>query len=156
MTETKKNTKKGDTAVQKLTRAEKALLVKELASAKTVGSGIANVGKSHFAAFVDFIREQGVIGLAVGLALGTAAGASVKQIVDGIINPIVGFLIGGLDLAQLKWVVVAPGKASRGGLIFSWGAVLSSIITLFVTALVIYWLVRATKLDRIDKKKEDK
>lgn len=153
MAETKKTTKK--TVGQKLTRAEKALLVKELAAAKIAGSEIATVSKTHFMAFLDFVREQGVIGLAVGLALGTAAGASVKQIVDGLINPIVGFLIGGIDLAQLKWVVVAPGKGSRGGLIFSWGAVLSSLITLIVTALVIYWLVRATKLDRIDKKKED-
>ena len=32
--------------------------------------------------FVDFVREQGVIGLAVGLAVGVAAGAAVKSIVD--------------------------------------------------------------------------
>ena len=31
--------------------------------------------------FVDFVREQGVIGLAVGLAIGVAAGNLVKIIV---------------------------------------------------------------------------
>ncbi len=152
-----KNTKDDkNTTFSKLSRAEKALLMKELAAAKIGGAEIAKVGKSHLIAFLDFIREQGVIGLAVGLALGTAAGASVKQIVDGLISPIVGFLIGGIDLAQLKWVVVAPGSGGRGGLVFSWGAVVSSLITLVVTALVIYWLIRVTKLDRIDKQKADK
>lgn len=154
MVEAKKNNK--ETTASRLSRAEKALLMKELASAKLHGTEIASVGRTHLIGFLDFVREQGVIGLAVGLALGTAAGASVKQIVDGLISPIVGFLIGGIDLAQLKWIVVAPGSNGHGGLIFSWGAVISSLITLLATALVIYWLVRVTKLDRIDKQKEDK
>ena len=34
----------------------------------------------HAKGFVDFVREQGVVGLAVGLAIGTAAGAAVKEI----------------------------------------------------------------------------
>lgn len=104
--------------------------------------------------FINFVREQGVVGLAVGLAIGTAAGASVKQIVDGFINPIVGFIIGGIDLGQLTWVVIAPDEAGKGGLVFSYGAILSSLITLLATALVIYWLVHVAKLDKLDKKKE--
>ncbi|MDB5166948.1 MAG: putative Large-conductance mechanosensitive channel-like protein [Candidatus Saccharibacteria bacterium] len=115
---------------------------------------IANVGKTQFGQFLGFVREQGVVGLAVGLAIGTAAGAAVKQIVDGLINPIVGFVIGGIDLSQLKWVVVASGKGGKGGLAFSWGAILSSLITLVATAFVIYWLIHIAKLDRLDKKKQ--
>jgi large-conductance mechanosensitive channel len=42
----------------------------------------------HAKGFVDFVREQGVVGLAVGLAIGTAAGAAVKEIVDQFINPL--------------------------------------------------------------------
>ena len=103
--------------------------------------------------FFNFVREQGVVGLAVGLAIGTAAGAAVKEIVDGLINPIVGFIIGGVDLANLKWVVVAPDAAGDGGLVFSWGAVLSALITLIATALVVYWAIHAAKLDRLDKAK---
>ena len=104
--------------------------------------------------FLTFVREQGVIGLAVGLAIGTAAGAAVKQIVDGFINPIVGFLIGGIDLAKLKWVIVAARPDGTGGLALGWGAILSALITLIATALVIYALVHFAKLDRIDKKKD--
>ena len=116
---------------------------------------IASAGKSQLAQFLDFVREQGVIGLAIGLAIGTAAGAAVKQIVDGFINPIIGFIIGGIDLSQLKWVVVGPGLDGKGGLVFSWGAILSSVITLLATAFVIYWLIHIAKLDKLDKKKKD-
>lgn len=104
--------------------------------------------------FMTFVREQGVVGLAVGLAIGSAAGASVKQIVDGFINPIVGFLIGGVDLSQLSWVVVKANNNGKGGLELDLGAILSSLITLVATALVVYWLIHIAKLDRIDKKKQ--
>ena len=36
------------------------------------------IKKSHLAGFATFIREQGVVGLAVGLAIGAAAGDTVK------------------------------------------------------------------------------
>lgn len=108
----------------------------------------------HGSGFMTFVREQGVVGLAVGLAIGTAAGASVKQIVDGLINPIVGFLIGGVDLDKLSWVVVPANAQGKGGLELDWGAVLSSLITLLATAIVIYWLIHVAKLDRLDKKKQ--
>jgi large conductance mechanosensitive channel len=131
----------------------KPRIIAKVQQVKVNPRAIAGASKSQLAQFFDFVREQGVVGLAVGLAIGTAAGAAVKQIVDGFINPIVGFLIGGIDLSKLQWVVVGPREDGTGGLAFSWGAILSSLITLFATAFVIYWLVRIAKLDRLDKKK---
>jgi len=131
---------------------EKTTKIKE--NTKVKGKKVVSVGRDHARGFMDFVREQGVVGLAVGLAIGTAAGASVKQIVDGFINPIVGFLIGGVDLSRLNWIVVTPNKEGHGGLILAWGSILSSLITLLATAFVIYWLVKVAKLDKLDKKKE--
>lgn len=100
--------------------------------------------------FVDFVREQGVIGLAVGLAIGVAAGQAVASIVDNFINPIVGFILGGTDLSQLKW---ETGLENNGvELVFGWGAIVSAIITLLATAFVIFYIIRAMKLDKLDKK----
>ncbi len=113
----------------------------------------ANVFTTHSNGFMNFVREQGVIGLAVGLAVGASAGAAVKQIVDGLINPIVGFIIGGINLSKLSWVIVEPDDDGTGGLVLAWGAVVSSLITLVATALVVYWAIHAAKLDRLDKKK---
>lgn len=109
---------------------------------------------SYIRGFMDFVREQGVIGLAVGLAIGTSAGASVKVIVDQFINPIVGFLIGGIDLSKMAWTVVGHNADGKGGLVIGWGAILSSLITLLATAAVIYWLIHFAKLDKLDKKKD--
>jgi len=139
-----------------MSRAKKTQLreavVLELAKEGT--TKLVSVGAKEAGGFITFVREQGVVGLAVGLAIGTAAGAAVKQIVDGFINPIVGFLIGGVDLTKLKWVVVAPHADGTGGLALSWGAILSALITLIATAFVIYALVHVAKLDKIDKKKD--
>lgn len=105
-----------------------------------------------FREFLDFVREQGVIGLAVGLAIGVAAGAAVKAIVDGIISPLVGFVLGGADLTNLVWETGITRSGEE--LVFAWGAVANSIIVLLATAFVIFYLVKGLKLDRLDKKKE--
>lgn len=115
---------------------------------------VATLGTTHVkgqvGGFVDFIRAQGVIGLAIGLAIGTAAGDTVKKLVEGFINPIVQFIVGSGDrLSTATWHFELFGRSAD----FAWGAALSSLITLLATALVIYWLVNVFKLDKLDKKK---
>jgi large conductance mechanosensitive channel len=104
--------------------------------------------------FMNFVREQGVVGLAVGLAIGTAAGATVKAIVDGLINPIVGFIIGGNDLAKLAWHTGLYRGSKE--LVIAWGLVANSAITLLAVAGVIFYIVHGLRLDKLDRKKEDK
>lgn len=107
--------------------------------------------KKHVNGFFDFIRNQGVIGLAIGLAIGVAAGDTVKKIVEGFINPIVQFIVGSQDkLVNATWTFEAWGRSAT----FAWGAAVSSLITLIATALVIYWLVNIFRLDKLDKKKD--
>ena len=105
--------------------------------------------KGHSNGFVDFIREQGVIGLAVGLAIGTAAGDTVKKLVEGFINPIVQFLVGSSTLTDATLTVNLWGRTAD----FKWGAFVSSLITLLATALVVYVIIHMLKLDKLDKKK---
>ena len=106
--------------------------------------------KGQLAGFVDFIRTQGVIGLAVGLAIGAAAGDTVKKLVEGFINPVVQFIVGSQDaLATAEWQMELFGREAD----FKWGAFVSSLITLIATAFVIYLIIHFAKLDRLDKKK---
>ena len=108
-------------------------------------------GSKHASGFVEFIRTQGVIGLAIGLAIGTAAGDTVKKLVEGFIAPIVQFIVGSRDgLETAAWHVELFGRTAD----FKWGAFVSSAIALLATALVIYWVIHVLKLDRLDKKKE--
>ncbi len=121
------------------------------AKAQAASARAARFGTGQAAGFINFIREQGVIGLAVGLAVGTAAGASVKALVDNFINPIVGFILGGADLSKMMWKTGLVNGDKE--LIFGWGAIISSLITLLATALVVYLIIHGAKLDRLDKKK---
>ena len=136
--------------------AKKAALEarKEAARAKTQAAKakLNRLGGGQAAGFLNFIREQGIIGLAVGLAVGTAAGASVKAIVDNFINPIVGFILGGKDLSSLVWDTGL--KNGTVELSFGWGAIISSLLTLIATALVVYLIIHGARLDRLDKKKQ--
>lgn len=105
----------------------------------------------HAAGFMNFIREQGVVGLAVGLAIGTAAGDTVKQLVSAFIDPIVALLIGSQDGLKAAEFTVTLGD--RTGT-FAWGAFVSSLITLLAVAGVVYAIVHFLKLDKADKKKD--
>ena len=123
-----------------------------VAAARERAAAVKGKSASHIGGFMTFIREQGVIGLAVGLAVGTAAGASVKALVDHFISPIVGFILGGADLSKIVWKTGL--KNGDVELSFGFGAIVSSIITLLATALVVYLIIHGAKLDRLDKKKE--
>ncbi len=129
--------------------AAKAKATEKAKAAKTKAVNVAPT--KHAGGFVDFIRTQGVVGLAVGLAIGTAAGATVKTIVEGFITPIVQFIVGThKGLESNIWHLELWGRTAD----FKWGAAVSSAITLLATALVIYWIVNVFKLDRLDKKKD--
>lgn len=134
---TEKTTIKSETAAQRAARLAK---IKETRVSKTT------------LGFVDFIREQGVVGLAVGLAMGAAAGAAVKAIVDGFVAPVIGFILGGSTLQTKVWNT----GLERGGkeLIIAWGIAVNAVIILLATGLVIYVAVKGFKLDKLDKKKD--
>lgn len=101
--------------------------------------------------FMGFVREHGVVGLAVGLAIGTQVGAAVKAVVDGFINPLVGMVVGntkGLEAAQFTLTI-----GDRSG-DFLWGSVVSALITLLAVSAVIYYVVMGLRLDKADKPKK--
>lgn len=111
---------------------------------------VKGAARGHGSGFVNFIREQGVIGLAVGLAIGTAAGDTVKKLVEGFVSPVVQFLVGSnKGLESAVWHMELAGRTAD----FKWGAFVSSLITLLATAFVIYLVVHFAKLDKLDRKK---
>ncbi len=102
--------------------------------------------KGKVSGFMDFIREQGVVGLAIGFVLGGAVSKTVSSLVDNIINPLVGLAMGKVDLVD-KAIVV-------GNATIKWGAFVSTIIDFVIIAAVVYFGFKALGLDKLDKKKE--
>ncbi len=96
---------------------------------------------------MEFIRHQGVVGLAVGFILGGAVSKVVTALVTDIINPILGVALGAVD--GLK-----SAKLSIGSADILIGDFLSVTIDFLVIAAVVYYGVKGLGLDRLDKKKE--
>ncbi len=99
--------------------------------------------------FMSFVREQGVVGIAVGIAVGLQAAALVSTFVEWFINPLVGILLQGTDLSGIK-SDVEIGDAS---VTFGWGMILQALITFLATAFVVYFVVEKSGLTKADKKK---
>jgi large conductance mechanosensitive channel len=97
--------------------------------------------------FLDFIREQGVVGLAVGFILGGAVSKVVAALVTDIINPIIGVWLGRAE--NLKDASFAVGEAT-----ILWGDFISVVIDFLVVALVVYLGVKWLGIGNLDKKKQ--
>lgn len=96
--------------------------------------------------FINFIREQGVVGLAVGFIFGGAISKIVSAIVSDIINPFIEVILlpaGGLKDLSLK----------IGPINILWGHFITVLVDFLVIALVVYFGVKLFKLDKLDKKK---
>jgi len=97
--------------------------------------------------FLNFVREQGVVGLAVGFILGGALSKVVSSLVADIISPVLGIILGSAQNFAEAYIQVGPAK-------IMWGSFVNTLIDFLVIALVVYFGVRALKLDKLDKKKE--
>jgi large conductance mechanosensitive channel len=97
--------------------------------------------------FLEFIRTQGVVGLAVGFILGGAVSKVVSALVTDIINPLLGVLLGAVD--GLKEMTFSLGSAE-----LLVGNFIGVVIDFLVIAAVVYYGVKGLKLDTLDKKTE--
>lgn len=97
--------------------------------------------------FIKFIREQGVVGLAVGFILGTAIGKVVSSLVDDLIQPIIGLILGSAE--GLNTMSLTIGKAQ-----LHIGSFITTLIDFIIIAAVIFFLFKWLRLDKLDSKKE--
>lgn len=96
--------------------------------------------------FIEFIREQGVVGLAVGFILGGAVSKVVSALVTDIVNPVLGLILGATG--ELKTASLNIGSAK-----ILYGDLISVVIDFIVIALVVYYGVKFIGIERLDKKK---
>ena len=98
-----------------------------------------------FRNFLDFIRERGVVGLAVGFMLGGAISKVVTALVNDVINPLVGLLLPGSDDLASKKVTLSSATVL-------WGDFVKVLIDFLVITLVVYIGVRLLRIGQADKK----
>lgn len=95
--------------------------------------------------FIEFIRKQGVVGLAVGFILGGAVSKVVASLVNDIVNPVIGLALG--KVSGLKEAFFSIGEAK-----VMWGSFVNTAIDFSVIAFVVYFGVKVLKLDKLDNK----
>ena len=97
--------------------------------------------------FIEFIREKGVLGLAVGIIVGGAITKLVNSIVENLINPLIGFVTGSANnLNAISYTIPMTSVT------FHWGALISSLIDFLAVMLVVYLIFVKSPLNKIDKK----
>jgi len=100
------------------------------------------------AGFIRFLREQGVVGLAIGFILGGAVSKVVTAFVTDIVNPLVGLLLGSTE--GLKQASIRLGESNA----IMWGDFVSVLVDFLIIAAVVYFGFKGLGLDKLDKKKE--
>lgn len=101
----------------------------------------------HLAGFLDFVREQGVVGLAVGFILGGAISKVVASFAGDIITPVIGVLLGSGEVLQ-------AASTTIGAVTIRWGNFLAVLLDFLIIALVVYFGVKLLGIDKLDKPKK--
>ena len=93
--------------------------------------------------FIDFVRERGVMGLAIGFVLGGAVSRVTTSFSSDVINPALVYLFGGTQrLGDFHIGTVAVGKFA------------AAIVDFCVLALAVYVLFKVLGLSSLDKPKQ--
>jgi len=97
--------------------------------------------------FIQFIREQGVVGLAIGFILGGAVSGVVASFIKDIINPLIGLILGSTSSLQNMGFDILSAHIALGNFI-------SVLINFIIVAAVVYYGFKMLGLEKLDKKKE--
>jgi large conductance mechanosensitive channel len=97
--------------------------------------------------FMEFVRKQGVVGLAVGFIIGLATAAVVTALVGDLINPIIGAIIGQGSLDTLTFTI--------GDAVFNYGHFIGVLINFVIILAVVYLLFKVLRLEKLDIEEEE-
>lgn len=96
-----------------------------------------------FSSFIEFVRERGVMGLAIGFVLGTSVQKVVTAFVGDIVNPFIGIFLGRAE--GFAKFTIGP---------FAIGDFISVSMDFLILLAIIYIIFKSLGLDRLDKPKE--
>ncbi|MBD3365733.1 large conductance mechanosensitive channel protein MscL [candidate division WWE3 bacterium] len=93
--------------------------------------------------FIEFIRKQGVVGLAIGFLLGGAVSKLVNSLVNDLINPIIGLVLGPVEALQDFTVAVGSSTIKVGSFV-------SNLLDFVIIAGVVYFVFKGLGLQKLD------
>ena len=95
--------------------------------------------------FIGFLKQYGVIGLAIAVIIGGKANALVTSLVDGILMPIVTFFVPGGS-----W---RTATLNVGPIHFLLGPVLGASVDFVIVAYLVFWFSKTVLREEMVTKK---
>ena len=93
--------------------------------------------------FRAFLLKTNALALAIGVIIGGALGTVVNSLVTDIIMPPIGMALGGVDFAQLKFVLKdAVGGDPATEVAIRYGTFLNAMIAFVIIAFVVWQISR--------------
>ena len=106
--------------------------------------------------FKEFAMKGNLIDLAVAVIIGGAFGKIVSSFVADIVMPLIGLLLGGVNFADLKWVikeaVMENGVEKVAAATLNYGNFIQVTIDFLIIALAIFMAIKA--MNSMKKKEE--
>jgi len=109
--------------------------------------------KENAKGFIEFIKKQNVMTLAIGFMLGSAVSKVVSSIVVDIINPILGIILGSTNGLQNFVIKIGTNQIMIGKFI-------ANLVDFIIIALIVYYgtksigigLEKTTESEKQEKK----
>lgn len=107
--------------------------------------------------FKAFAMRGNVMDMAVGIVIGGAFGKIISSLVQDVIMPPIGVLLGGVDFANLKFVlqeaVMNGEEVVTEAVSIGYGAFLNTIVQFIIIAFAIFMVIKA--MNSAKKKEEE-
>ena len=91
--------------------------------------------------FKTFISRGNVVDMAVGVIIGSAFTKIVNSLVNDVLMPALGVLTGGVNFADLKFVIT-PATEEVAEVAIKYGAFVQNIIDFLLIAIVIFVMIK--------------
>lgn len=117
---------------------------------KVVTKHVSTKAQDNVTGFVEFIRTQGVVGLAIGFVIGTQAKQLTDTLTASFVNPMLGLIVGTSQGLTSKTFSISIADRTAN---FGWGAFVYAVINFVIIAAIIYFTFKWLRLDKLDKKK---
>jgi large conductance mechanosensitive channel len=101
--------------------------------------------------FQAFAVKGNVIDMAVGVIIGTAFGKIVSSLVGDVVMPAFGFVLSGMNLSHLSWVI----KEAAGdipGVVVNYGKFLQTLLDFMIIAWAVFIAIKL--INSLNEKRE--
>jgi large conductance mechanosensitive channel len=108
--------------------------------------------------FREFALKGNVVDLAIGVIIGAAFNGIVQSLVNDLVMPPIGYVTGGMDFADLEWVLRSAYTNDSGEAVaattIGYGRFINAVISFLIVAWVLFLVIKG--MNRMKRKEEAK